>query len=65
MARVIIKDTGKEYLAEADISSFLAQYGIEYGHWDLSPIPAALLEKPALTPEEKQQVLTALAAPLI
>lgn len=64
MARVIIKETGDQHLTEADITRFLAQHGIEYGHWDLSPIPAGLLEKPSLTPEEKQQVLAALAAPL-
>jgi len=64
VARVIIKETGEQHLAEADITRFLAENGIEYGHWDLSTIPAALLEKPSLTPEEKQEVLTALAAPL-
>lgn len=64
MARVTVKATGRQYTTEAEVTSFLAESGIEYGHWDLSPIPAELLAKPSLTPEEKQDILAALAGPL-
>lgn len=44
------------------ISTFLAQYGIEYGQWDISAIPTSLLERDLLDPAQKQQILRALSA---
>lgn len=63
MGHVKIPATG-ETIEGAAMPVFLAAYGIDYDHWDLSAIPQAILDRPTLTGEDKQQILAALAAPI-
>ncbi|MBM3462286.1 MAG: cupin domain-containing protein [Armatimonadetes bacterium] len=64
MARVTVQDTGKVHTSDADVAAFLKPYGIDFERWALDAIPQELLDKPSLTPEEKQRILDALAAPI-
>lgn len=61
MAVVIIHEDGQRIEGREAVGAFLARHGIEYGEWDISGIPASLLDKPALDPAEKQQILDSLA----
>jgi 1,2-dihydroxy-3-keto-5-methylthiopentene dioxygenase len=64
MAVVTVQDTGTTYTEDREVAEFLAKYGIDYERWDISAIPQPLLDKPSLTPEEKEQILEALADPI-
>ena len=61
MAVVTVHGSGVRIEGEEALRAFLSLYGIDYGQWDISAIPRALLERNVLTPEEKQQVLDSLS----
>lgn len=60
MAVVTVHGSGESIVGEAALRAFLAQYGVEYGQWDITAIPRALLERNVLTTDEKQAVLDSL-----
>ena len=60
MAVVTIRESGQRIEGDEALRSFLAVYGIEYGQWDISGLPASLIEKDALNTEQKQQILDCL-----
>lgn len=62
MAVVTVRGSGTRIEGDEALRTFLTQYGIDYGQWDVSAIPRTLLAKNMLTVEEKQQVLDSLHA---
>ena len=60
MAIVTLHDDRRTIEGDERVATFLSQYNIDCGRWDLSSIPADLLARNTLTPEEKAQVLEAL-----
>jgi 1,2-dihydroxy-3-keto-5-methylthiopentene dioxygenase len=64
MALVTIEQSPVALTDPAAIKAHLATYGLEFDVWDLSSLDAALLDKPALSAEEKVQVLEALREPI-
>ena len=64
MATVTIEGRSAPITQPDAIKAYLGEHGLDFDVWDLSSIPASLLEKPSLDPTEKGQILEALAAPI-
>lgn len=57
MATVLFQQTNERYTDQNEVSSFLASRGVLYEQWDVSKLPAELVENYTLTDQDKQTIL--------
>ncbi|MCP8970814.1 1,2-dihydroxy-3-keto-5-methylthiopentene dioxygenase [Ectobacillus ponti] len=62
MAQIRIHDTNVRIENQEEVAAFLEQQTVLYEHWDITKLPAHLVENYALTDENKQEILAAFAA---
>ncbi|MFJ7678290.1 cupin domain-containing protein [Peribacillus sp. NPDC097264] len=59
MATIRFQETNEVIETNEEVQSFLETQGVIYEQWDISKLPAHLVEKYDLTDEDKQEILDA------
>ncbi len=61
MATVLFQETNTRYTDQTEVADFLASRGVLYEQWDVSKLPAPLVENFTLTDADKQTILDTFA----
>lgn len=62
MATVLFQETNTRYTDQTEVADFLASRGVLYEQWDVSKLPAPLVENFTLTDADKQTILDTFAS---
>lgn len=62
MAFITFENSARTIEDQNEVAAFLTANEVIYEHWDISKLPAHLVEKFDLTADEKQEILTAFDA---